>query len=393
MVERVGDTAIGEVEPSERLDEDWSVVQALLPVGWELKARELGALRRGRAIADASTLLRVMLIHLAQGCGLRETAARAHEGGLASVSDVAILKRLKGCGEWFKWMSEGLRQRWLPEFPVLASAWQGRRVRLVDGTMVSEPGNTGSQWRLHYSVGIPALNCDEVIVTPPSEGETLKRFTVTAGDILIGDRGYAHSAGIAHVVARKGDVIIRTNLVTLPLYDARGVRLEPLPLLRTLQVGHYAHWPVWVRHDKRLIAGRLCAVKKSAAAAHKARQRVLRESQRGGSQVRAETLEAADYVFVFTTLGEDVSTQAVMELYRGRWQIELAFKRLKSLVQLGHLKKHDPIAARAWLQGKLLVAFLLDALLESAERISPWGYRCEHDPAQPLPLAGDFAHA
>ena len=109
--------------------------------------------------------------------------------------------------------------------------------------------------------------------------------------------------------------------------------------------------------------------------------------------MRAETLEAADYVFVFTTLGEDVSTQAVMELYRGRWQIELAFKRLKSLVQLGHLKKHDPIAARAWLQGKLLVAFLLDALLESAERISPWGYRCEHDPAQPLPLAGDFAHA
>jgi ABC-type multidrug transport system ATPase subunit len=36
---------------------------------------------------------------------------------------------------------------------------------LVDGTMVSEPGYTGSQWRLHYSVSLPALNCDEVIVT------------------------------------------------------------------------------------------------------------------------------------------------------------------------------------------------------------------------------------
>ena len=57
--------------------------------------------------------------------------------------------------------------------------------------------------------------------------------------------------------------------------------------------------------------------------------------------------------------------------YRARWQIELAFKRLKSLVQLGHLKKHDEIAARAWLQGKLLVAFLVDALLVTAERISP----------------------
>jgi Transposase DDE domain len=386
-----------DLEAGERLDEDWALVRSLLPQGWELKARELGALRRGRGIADAATLLRVLLIHLAQGCGLRETAVRAHEGGLASVSDVAILKRLKGCAEWFKWMAEGLRQKWLPEFPAATAAWAGRRVRLVDGTMVSEPGDTGSQWRLHYAIGLPALNCDEVIITSPHEGETLKRFSVAAGDILIGDRGYAHPAGIAHVVARKGDVIIRTNLVTLPLYDAKGVRLEPLQHLRTLRVGRCGHWPVWVRNDKRsndkgLIAGRLCAVKKSAAAAHKARQRVLRESQRGGSEVRPETLEAADYVFVFTTLPNTVTPQTVMELYRGRWQIELAFKRLKSLVQLGHLKKHDALAARAWLQGKLLVAFLLDALLETAERISPWGYQWE-DPAHTLPLARDVVHA
>jgi Transposase DDE domain len=387
-----------ELEPSERLDEDWQVVQDLLPRGWELKARELGALRRGRGIADAATLLRVMLIHLAQGCGLRETAVRAHEGGLASVSDVAILKRLKGCGEWFNWMAEGLRQRWLPEFPAAASAWAGRRVRLVDGTMVSEPGDTGSQWRLHYSIGVPALNCDEVVITSPREGETLKRYSVAAGDILIGDRGYAHPAGIAHVVAHQGDVIIRTNLVTLPLHDAQGVRLDPLEHLRTLRVGQCGQWPVWVRNDKRsmdkgLIAGRLCAVKKSAAAAQKARQRVLRESRRGGTQVRPETLEAADYVFVFTTLNKAFKPQVVMELYRGRWQIELAFKRLKSLVQLGHLKKHDALAARAWLQGKLLVAFILDALLETAERISPWGYQHWQEAPQSLPLARDVVHA
>jgi Transposase DDE domain len=382
-----------EGDGGERLEEDWELVQALLPEGWQDKARELGALRRGRGISDAATLLRVMLIHLAQGCGLRETAVRAHEGGLASVSDVAVLKRLKGCGEWFKWMAEGLRQKWLPEFPAAAATWQGRRVRLVDGTMVSEPGDTGSQWRLHYAIGVPALNCDEVIITSPREGESLKRFTVARGDILIGDRGYANPAGIASVVARGGDVIIRTNLATLPLWGASGTRLDPLRYLRGLRVGQCGQWPAWVRADKQLIAGRLCAVKKSAAAAHRARQRVLRESQRGGHQVRAETLEAAEYVFVFTTLAEAVAAPAVMELYRGRWQIELAFKRLKSLVQLGHLKKHDPLAARAWLQGKLLVAFLLDALLETAERISPWGYRWRDGPAQPLPLARDVLHA
>lgn len=383
---------VGQENFDERLDEDWELVKRLLPEQWEQKARELGAFRRGREIADPSTLLRVMLIHLAQGCGLRETAVRAQHGGLASVSDVAILKRLKGCGAWFEWMAGALRQRWLPDFPV-GAAWAGRRIRLVDGSMVSEPGDTGSQWRLHYSIGLPALNCEEVIITTPKEGETLKRFDAREGDLFIGDRGYAHPGGIAHVVAGKADVIIRTNLVTLPLYDAQGIRLQVLSRLRGLSVGEYGDWPVQVKSGKHWIAGRLCAIKKSAAAAQKARARVTRESQRNGTQLQPETLEAADYVFVFTTLTAECPAGAVMELYRARWQIELAFKRLKSLVQLGHLKKHDEMAARAWLQGKLLVAFLVDALLVTAERISPWGYANWQSKPQPMFVAGDLIYA
>jgi len=378
--------------PDERLAEDWELIERLLPDQWEQKARELGAFRRGREIATPSILLRVLLIHLAQGCGLRETAVRAQSGGLAAVSDVAILKRLKSCGAWFEWMAGALRQKWLPDFPA-DLGWASRRLRLVDGTMVSEPGDTGSQWRLHYSIGLPALNCQEVIMTTPKQGETLKRFTVHAGDLFIGDRGYAHPAGIAHVVAGKADVIIRTNLVTLPLYDLGGRRLSVLSRLRSLKVGQYSHWPVQIKNDQDWIAGRLCAVKKGAAAAQKARARAMREAQRNGSQIQPETLEAAGYVFVFTTLSQDCPAGTVMELYRGRWQIELAFKRLKSLVQLGHLKKHDATAARAWLQGKLLVAFLLDALLVTAERISPRGYAPRPNMPQPLPVARDQVHA
>jgi IS4 transposase len=63
-----------------------------------------------------------------------------------------------------------------------------------------------------------------------------------------------------------------------------------------------------------------------------------------------------------------------METYRLRWQIELEFTRLKSLIELGHLKKHDARAARSWLQGKLLVALLIARMMAHAERVSPWGY-------------------
>ncbi|MBS0466626.1 MAG: hypothetical protein JSR14_05350, partial [Proteobacteria bacterium] len=87
------------------LGEDWSIIESLLPEHWQSQARELGAFRRGRGIADARALLQVMLIHLAEGCGLRETAARAALAGIAQVSDVALLKRLRSCGLWFEWLA------------------------------------------------------------------------------------------------------------------------------------------------------------------------------------------------------------------------------------------------------------------------------------------------
>jgi hypothetical protein len=366
------------------LDKDWHLIESLLPAGWMEQARQLKAFQRCGGIRDARALLRVMLIHLAEGCGLRATAARATLAGIADVSDVALLKRLRSCGAWFEWLSRQLRGA--PELTQAQSApgiVGQRRLRLVDGGVVSEPGVTGSKWRLHYSITLPQLHCEEVHLGPSDDGETLKRFAIEPGDILVADRGYAHPAGIAHVRAGGGDVLVRMNLVTLPLQDPRtGQRLDILECVRQLQVGQADHWPaqVWIKPGRgqegedQFIAGRLCAVKKSPESAQKARERVRRESVRNGTVLQPQTLEAADYVLAFTTLPTDITAVQVMETYRLRWQIELEFKRLKSLLELGHLKKHDARAARSWLQGKLLVALLIARMIAHAERVSPWGY-------------------
>lgn len=362
------------------LGEDWRIVQALLPDRWMEMARELGAFQRARGIVDARALLQVMLIHLGEGCGLRETAARASLAGIAHVSDVALLKRLRSCGPWFEWLAQRLREA-QPDAGA-QGLLGGRQLRVVDGSVVREPGLTGSQWRLHYAIALPGLQCQEVHLGPCDEGETLKRFQVHAGDIFVADRGYAHPGGIAHVRRHGGDVIVRMNLVTLPLTNpTTGKPLDVLQQVRGLQVGQAGAWPACLKvkaarggQRTQEIAGRLCAVRKSAASAAVARDRVRRESLRGGWQVQPQTLEAAEYVLIFTTLESGISAEQVMTLYRLRWQIELEFKRLKSLIQLGHLKKHDARAARSWLQGKLLVALLIARLIAHAERVSPWGY-------------------
>jgi hypothetical protein len=377
---------IVEVEP-----DDWEIVQRLLPAGWQEKARQLGALRRTREFPDAQTLLRVMFIHLAEGCSLRETAVRAAQGGLVAVSAVALFKRLRVCGEWFRWMAEEMMGQWVS--PAGARLWHtGLNVRVVDGTQVSEPGATGSTWRVHYSALLPSLHCDEVLVTDPSVGESLSRFSVRPGDVLIADRGYAHRAGVRHVVAAGGAVVVRINLTNLPLLERNGRAFPLLRRLRSLSCARLGDWPALVADEQGVIAGRLCAIKKSRAAAKRARDKAQREARHKGHQIRPETLAAAGYTFVFTTLEAKFPAPTVLEMYRGRWQVELAFKRLKSLLALGHLKKIDPEGAKAWLQGKLLVATLIEAMIGAAERFSPWGY-----PVQALncaqPLARDFVHA
>ena len=354
------------------MGQDWSVVTAMLPADWERKAKELGAIRRLRGFASVEAMLRVLLIHLADGCSLRETVVRARAGDLADVSDVALLKRLRGCGPWFQWMIQEMAAKM--SLSMAASDFLADRpVRLIDGSVVCEPGATGSTWRLHYALNLRTLGCDEVHVTEAKEGESLTRFSIHPNEVVMADRGFAHRRGLRHVVQQGADAVLRMNLTNLPLEDPQGQPLALLSRLRTLAIGQAADWPAQMRDDTGVIAVRVCAYKKTLAQTLAAQEAIQREARKKHREVQPETLEAAGYVIVLTTLMSP-SAETLMEFYRRRWQVELAFKRLKSLLQLGHLKKIDPEGAKAWLQGKLLVACLIETLILTAERFSPWGY-------------------
>jgi hypothetical protein len=374
-------------------EDSWEVLMSFLPAGWQAKAKELGALLRCRGFDSAENLLRVLLIHLADGCSLRETAVRARHGEIVCVSDVALLKRLNASGEWFRWMAAEVMQRWIEKQPE-AIFGQAFRIRLIDGSTIQEPGSTGSTWRLHYSIGLPSLRCDEVYVTTPQAGESFERFRVQPGDLFIGDRNFGRRADVKHVLEGGGQVLVRINLTNLPLCHKDGRRFGLLNRLKTLTRTRLGDWDVWVPYENTLIPGRVCALKKSREAAQKAQIKVLKENGRKGAAVRPETLEAAAYIFVFTTLDRSFAPATVLEIYRGRWQIELAFKRLKSIIALGHLRKTDLEGAKAWLHGKLLVALLIEAMMAAGERFFPWGYPIVQEPSTaPLSVERDIAHA
>lgn len=375
------------------LEEDWSLVTRFLPTGWRDKARELEALQRFRRFTDEEDLLRALLIHIVEGCSGRETALRVHEYGIPRISDVAFLKRLAKADAWLRWMAEGVMKSWMSTIPDVLET-SGLRPRLIDATRVQGPGGKIPPWRIHYAVELPSLLCDEIKITGREVGESFTNFTVKPGDLFLGDRGYAHGRGIASVVKRGGHVLVRTSLSLLALKAEDGTVFPILPHLRTLKDGEVGDWDVWIRHKDEVIKGRLCAIRKSLAARQKARRRVLRQRNKvygTKGQVRPETLEAADYVMIFTTLDRTFTASQILEIYRARWQVELAFKRLKSLLKIGNLHNKNRETARAWLHGKILVAFLTEAIILAAKSFSPWGYRTSSKlPEESQPVAGDI---
>ena len=357
-------------------NEDWDLLLSFFPRNWEELAVETGALKGLRKDKSPENLLRTLLLHVGCGHSLRETVVRARQASLASLSDVALLKRLRKSRNWLHALCVELFR----EHGIAVSADNGFQVRAFDATTVQEPGRTGSLQRLHYSVSLPSLGCDFFRVTPTrgrGTGESFKQFPIRAGDYVLADRGYSTAAGLQHVAAAGGYVTVRVNTGSLPLATPAGRPWDLLAAVETLtRPGPVGEWPARAAAQSGPpVRGRLCALRKTDEAIAIAQASVRRTARKKGRQVRPETLRFARYVILFSTFPpERFPATAVLEWYRLRWQVELVFKRFKSLAQLGHLPKYDDDSAKAWLYGKLLVALLVEKVAHHAQSVSPWGY-------------------
>jgi hypothetical protein len=356
------------------LEEEWEYLTEFLPKDWREQARKSGALRRARGIADADCLLRLILMHTATGLSLRQTVVRAREQSIADISDVALLKRLRSSEPWLRGLTSGMTE--IGEAEIVKRVCAQRRVRVVDATTIQEQGATGTDWRVHYSMCLPDLSCDFFELTDKHGGESYRRIPVERNDLLLADRGYSNAAGVSAVREAYGDVLVRWNSFSFPLEKKEGMPFEALKELNKLPKRSACEWAVSFRHGGKKYTGRLCAIRKNAVATERAREKMRQKASKKQKEPDEEALELAAFVMIFTTVSRDVlDTQEVLELYRVRWQIELRFKHLKSLLGLGCLPKYDAQSCRAWIQAKLLCGLLIERLMKEAKFFFPWGYR------------------
>jgi len=336
-----------------------------LPIDIVEQAIEFKAFARSRKIKSATELLRVVLMFAGLDLTEREVAADLilTNPRLDSLSDQAVHKRLASCQVWLKAILPKLIVR--EELPSFAS---GRRIIVVDGTAVAAPGANKASYRLHVAMDLVSLQLVSLQITDSKIGESLKHLIIENGDVFIADRGYARREDVSFVLKAAGQVIVRYNAHNFPVCDLEGKpidianRLKRLPpgSQRTLAVAFQNKegtiTPVWV-HVLRL----------SITEAAKARGRCRRSGQQGGYTPRKETLLLSEFIMILTTIPpSELSAEAVLNIYRCRWQVELLIKRWKSLLLLDRLRvrQNSPLGS-VYLHGKLLYALLLDRRLRT----------------------------
>lgn len=333
-------------------------------------AEETGAFTRARKIDSPEVLLRLILMWAVAERSLMDTAAFAAEAGLADVSDVALVKRFAKAGDWLAALASDLL------VDAQAPLRQAVRVRILDATGITRAGKRETDRRLHLGVDLGSNRIDSLELTTVKGAEGLERFSVRPGEVVVGDRAYGSRAGMASIARQGAFFVVRFAWPAVPLESVDGDPFSLLEALRSLPEACAGEFPVrFAGPDGKRVEARLVAIRKSEPAAAKARQKALRErTKKGRAAVDIRTLELASYLFVLTNLPGDVSAESVLQLYRLRWQIEIKFKTLKSLFHLDNVPARNDESLRVYVLAKLLVALLIDSLLDEADSFSPWGY-------------------
>lgn len=349
----------------EILIENWNIVSSLLPKEWKEQIWQKGVLlRKAHKFPDEDSLLRVLLCYLASGKSFRTTSALSLVGEKLDISDVAIMHRLHASGDFFEWMSQKLL---LDTFPKPGKY----TLRLIDGTSLA-PCKNGTQWRAHFSFQVPSMKCDQFLLDTNKKAESFKNFTVNPGDLFLGDRAYGRHNDVRYVLENQGDVLVRISPTKMHVYNFDNERIDLLSEASCLESGEMREISAIIPFNDLTIPVRVAIYKKTTEQAEKEVKRVKRKSSKSQHTIQQSTIDAAQYVFIVTTVEREINTAQIFNLYRVRWQVELYIKRLKSLLKIEQYKQFsNDKNAKAWLQGKLFIAILVENILEILKSFFP----------------------
>jgi hypothetical protein len=352
---------------------DWKLVLSYLPSDYEdlaIEHKQLQVQYGNAKITTAEQLLRLMFVHVGAELPLRQTVAVVAAAGGPTLAPMRLHMKMRRAPPYLCALLERMCSDRASAAPEL---WGGYEMCALDASTVCGPGATGTDARIHTKMRLSDLRLLEVKVTDDSVGETLKNFDFEPGQLAIVDRGYSHAAGITWLRRHGADVLVRLNRGALPVFDETQEPIDVVAWARSLPDEAAVERPVSILDaadpEAERIQGRMVAIRLPPNKAEEARRRVRREQ---GNEATAATLEMAGYVVLFTTVPANrLSAARCLEAYCLRWQVELLYKRWKSLGGLDKLPNEREDTILAWVYVKLLLGLIVERIGSATAELSP----------------------
>lgn len=336
----------------------WAYIERELPDDLDDSAEKFGALLRRKGVSCAADLLRIILTYGATDMSLNAVAAWASSTMVGKLSSVALFYRIRDARTWLAdLIATQLASTAAPLPP------SGLKITLVDATVLTGPGAKGTEWRLHTGIDPHTGHLTAITLTDQHVGESYTNYPVAREEVLVGDRAYALATGMAYVHRHGGYVVARANLSAIRVCRPDKTVFQPRAEEQAVPATGVVHYDVLI----------------PAPPEKRSRSHKTWKLQDASAWIPARLLAIRTIkntvVWIITTVPEALaSDEVILDLYRVRWQIELTFKRLKSLLALDALPSRRGPTAQSWILARILAAILIEKILRHSGVFSPWGY-------------------
>ena len=334
-----------------------------LPKGYQQACYDQKAIERKREVKNPVDLIKLVLLYLTGAYSQIEMSVIAQSMGIAKIGDTGFLKKFAKCKDWLSWIvSQTIPKsiiayampKWLKNYKPVA----------LDASDVTEKGRSRRIFRLHYAIEIFKMCSLSFKITAQKVGETLLNFDIQKDWLILADRVYGTLTGIEHCLKAGANFILRLKYNAFKLYDKDGKEIDLPGKLRDVTSDAASNFEVYVKLRVLGITKlRICAIKIPDEKLPQVERRNKRRESKKQITTSDGAIEMSKYVVVITSLPAAIMATDIISLYRFRWQVEIYFKRLKSIMDFGNvpLRREDSIFT--WLNGKLLVALLIEQMV------------------------------
>ena len=219
---------------------------------------------------------------------------------------------------------------------------------------------------MHGVYDLDAHGFRSLELTDAKGGEAIDRGRIEPGELRLADRGYATAKALfrfrEQTEAAGADFIVRMRWNAFRLRSPDDLPFDLCRYLGSLPAEcEFAETRALVQGAGKPFPIRIVVRRKPPEAAEAEVARLQRTASRTGRKIDPNSLLAARFVILAASLdAEEFSAPDIFEIYRLRWQIELAFKRLKSLLHIDQLPATSERGGKSWIYSCLIFAIAVE---------------------------------